>query len=172
VKKGNTTVKLPAGKMELAGSKPGVRKGHESRALAAINVFEKQSKESSSTFDRFLLHYYCCDVLAHLMQGCRNGLTPAKAIAHNASGIDISEVRAALQRLTGEWSISELDTIFHSKKPNDSARRLRNDIVHRLDEKKVQLVNSNIGKERMRSMRRFIDATKSFIVTGGTFARK
>lgn len=42
MKKGNNIVKLPAGKLGLAGRKPGVMKGHELRAMAAINVFENQ----------------------------------------------------------------------------------------------------------------------------------
>jgi hypothetical protein len=174
MKKGNVTSKPKTGTVRVAGKPVSVvRQTHELRSSEAIQVFETELAGSTSDLGRFLLHYYCCDVLAHLIQGRWNSLGQAESLSPGPNQtLKISQVRAALNRLSGEWKMSDLDSIFHAKKLKHSARILRNAIVHKLDKATVSLAHSKIGAKRIESMRQFIDATEKFIDTGGQFAKK
>ena len=174
MKKGNVTSKPKTGTVRAAGKTASVvHVTHESRSLEAIQVFKTELARSTSNLGRFLLHYYCCDVLAHLIQGRWNKRAQSESLSAGKNQIlRIVQVKAALNRLSGEWKMSELDSIFHTEKPEDSARNLRNAIVHKLDKTKVSLAHSKIGAERTKSMRRFIDATEKFVDAGGLFAQK
>jgi hypothetical protein len=170
----NVTSNPKTGTVRIAAKKVSViRSMHESRSLEAIQVFRAELTESTSDLGRFLLHYYCCDVLAHLIQGCWNGLGQAKSLSAGPNQtLKIHQVTAALKKLKGEWKMSDLAPIFHAKEPRDSARILRNKIVHQLDKAALKLVRSRVGAKRSESMRRFIDATENFIDAGGQFAKK
>ena len=143
---------------------------HQRRATEVLAEFDALSASSTELLWLFILHYVCCEALAKLLIGSRNGVPPHVALSEKGPKIDLRKLKSINARLRLRITDKGLNRIFQQRsiKGHKSCRNLRNGLLHELRHADRQDIAYR-GRALMIDMSRFIEAVRSVSNRGHIF---
>ncbi len=161
---GSVRIEMPAAQLGITGypTTVNIASKHQRRAIKVIRVFREENLLVwTSDLASFLLHYFCCEALAKIVQGAKANKPLSKTLGKGTS-VKLGSLKAALRKFHLTFDHVQLKRIFEAADvaiDRKSARALRNAIVHGLAYRDVQEVH-NRGKSLITDMERFISVVE------------
>ena len=157
---GDVTIEVGAAQIRMTGHPPTViiASKYQRRASKVIRVLrEENSLVRNSDLANFLLHYFCSEALAKILQGAKEN-QPLSTSLGKRSSVHLNKLTAAMKHFGLTFESLALKRVFDTINvgvEKKSARKLRDAIVHGLAYRDVEHVR-NRGKELIEDMAAFI----------------
>lgn len=129
-----------------------IRKPHQHRMTQVHQAFKRELSEVPiNSVSGFLLHYACCDALAHIAWAAVAGRSPQAGLEKS---LTLDNIARALQRIESPLSHDVIKRVFEGGKlafPSASAKHLRDKIMHEVHPDAIDQVHLR-GRELLADM--------------------